>query len=85
MTFFVVLGPLYYLFMSLLAVFCTNAINIYAGINGLESGQALVIAGSVAAFNMVELHGFQGDAHLFSLSFMLPFMTTCASLFYYNR
>lgn len=25
--------------MGLLAVFCTNAINIYAGINGLEAGQ----------------------------------------------
>jgi UDP-N-acetylglucosamine--dolichyl-phosphate N-acetylglucosaminephosphotransferase len=25
--------------MGALAVFCTNAINIYAGINGLEAGQ----------------------------------------------
>lgn len=27
------------LYMGMLAVFCTNAINIYAGINGLEAGQ----------------------------------------------
>lgn len=32
------LGPLYYLYMSLLATFQTNAINIYAGVNGLEVG-----------------------------------------------
>ena len=30
------LGCLYYLYMGLLAVFATNAINILAGINGLE-------------------------------------------------
>ena len=30
------IGLLYYLYMSMLIIFCTNAINIYAGINGLE-------------------------------------------------
>ena len=30
------LGVVYYLYMGLLAVFCTNAINILAGINGLS-------------------------------------------------
>lgn len=33
------LGWVFMLYMALLAVFCTNAINIYAGINGLEAGQ----------------------------------------------
>lgn len=32
------LGILYKLYMGSLAVFCTNSINIYAGINGLEVG-----------------------------------------------
>jgi UDP-N-acetylglucosamine--dolichyl-phosphate N-acetylglucosaminephosphotransferase len=32
------LGILYQLYMSMLAVFCTNSINIYAGINGIEVG-----------------------------------------------
>lgn len=36
-----VAGWLFFVFMGLLAVFCTNAINIYAGINGLEAGQVL--------------------------------------------
>lgn len=54
---FVLSGILYYLFMGMLAVFCTNAINILAGINGLEAGQSLIIAVSVAIFNVVELTG----------------------------
>ncbi len=43
--------------MGMLAVFCTNAINIVAGINGIEAGQGLVIAASVIIFNLIELHG----------------------------
>ncbi|KAI0647720.1 N-acetylglucosaminephosphotransferase [Trametes meyenii] len=41
------LGPLYYAYMSLLSTFCTNSINILAGINGSEVSQAVVIAVSV--------------------------------------
>ena len=37
------LGALYYLYMGMLAVFCTNAINILAGINGLEVGRGEII------------------------------------------
>lgn len=33
------LGVLYLVYMGALSVFCTNAVNIYAGINGLEAGQ----------------------------------------------
>ena len=29
--------------MGMLAIFCTNAINILAGINGLEVGQSVII------------------------------------------
>lgn len=31
-------GALYYVYMACLGIFCTNSINIYAGINGLEVG-----------------------------------------------
>ncbi|CAO1637412.1 unnamed protein product [Parajaminaea phylloscopi] len=41
------LGFFYYVFISLLSTFCTHSINILAGINGVEVGQALVIAGSL--------------------------------------
>lgn len=53
-------GILYYVYMGMLAVFCTNAINILAGINGLEAGQSLVIAASIIIFNVVELNGRAG-------------------------
>ena len=52
-----VVGMLYYVYMGMLAVFCTNAINITAGINGIEAGQGLIIACSVAVFNMLEYTG----------------------------
>ena len=29
---------IYYVYMGMLAIFCTNSINIYAGLNGLEVG-----------------------------------------------
>lgn len=34
--------------MAMVSIFCTNSINILAGINGLEAVQALVIAISIA-------------------------------------
>ncbi|KZO93592.1 N-acetylglucosaminephosphotransferase [Calocera viscosa TUFC12733] len=49
------LGPLYYVYMSLLSTFCTNAINILAGVNGVEVGQALIIACSVAINDLLYL------------------------------
>ncbi|SCZ98065.1 BZ3500_MvSof-1268-A1-R1_Chr3-3g06551 [Microbotryum saponariae] len=49
------LGPLYYLYMSMLSTFCTNSINILAGVNGVEVGQALVIALSIALNDLLHL------------------------------
>lgn len=37
-------GVLYYIYMGMLAVFCTNAINILAGINGIEVRESLLAA-----------------------------------------
>lgn len=70
--------------MGMLAVFCTNAINIYAGINGLEAGQSFIIACSVLVHNLVELNGPYGDQHMFSINFILPFIGVTLGLLYYN-
>lgn len=59
-------GILYYVYMGMLAVFCTNAINILAGINGIEAGQSLVIAASIIIFNIVELNGKENNKHLWA-------------------
>lgn len=68
----------------MLAVFCTNAINILAGINGLETGQSLVISVSILIFNLIELSGDCGQAHLFSLHFIIPFIAVSSALSKYN-
>lgn len=78
------LGILYYIYMGMLAVFCTNAINILAGVNGLEVGQSIIIALSIIVFNLVELGGDLWKAHQFSLYFMLPFLATSVALLRHN-
>lgn len=49
------LGILYYIYMGNISIFCTNAINIYAGINGLEAGQSFIIGCFIVIHNIIEL------------------------------
>lgn len=80
------IGVLYYVYMGMLAVFCTNAINILAGINGLEVCQSLVIAGSIITFNLIEIiSGHCKEAYEFSLYIMLPYVGATLALWKYNR
>ncbi|EFO89503.1 hypothetical protein CRE_18189 [Caenorhabditis remanei] len=82
---------IYYIFMGMVIVFCTNAINILAGVNGLESGQSLVISASVSLFNFVQIYRFGTENttgfwhHIISLYFLLPFTACTAVLFYFNK
>jgi len=50
------LGILYYIYMGNIAIFCTNAINIYAGINGLEVGQSFIIGCFIIIHNIIEIN-----------------------------
>lgn len=84
------IGPWYLVFIGLLAVFCTNAINIYAGVNGLEVGQALVIALAMLVTNLIELGGGAGgpsgdSPHVFSAILTATFFGTALALFAWNR
>jgi len=83
-SFTVNLGILYYVYMGMLAVFCTNAINILAGINGLEVGQSMIISLSILIFNIIEMHGDQWKVHLFSFTFILSFTSVGLALLYHN-
>lgn len=80
------LGFLYLLYMGLLAVFCTNAINIYAGINGLEAGQSYVIGCAVLLHNLLEIrsNSLGRDNHLFSAMLMLCFIGVTMGLLRHN-
>lgn len=83
------LGLLYKVYMGLLAVFCTNAINIYAGINGLEAGQSFVIACAILTHNVIEVALEVTDVsrqqHLLSLVLVLPLAFCILALLRHNR
>ena len=68
----------------MLAVFCTNAINILAGINGLEVGQSVIIAFSVLILNVIELTNSFSHSHLLSLYYIVPFLAVSIPLLKYN-
>lgn len=82
----------YYAYMGLLCIFTTNAINIYAGINGLEAGQSVVIAAFVMIHNALNLTAdlpkdnlaLLRTNHMFSLEMMLPFAAVSLGLLRYN-
>jgi UDP-N-acetylglucosamine--dolichyl-phosphate N-acetylglucosaminephosphotransferase len=79
------LGYLFLVFMGLLAVFCTNAINILAGINGLETGQSYVIACSILFFKMYDIsRGSMGENQMFSILMIMPFIGTTLGLLRHN-
>jgi UDP-N-acetylglucosamine--dolichyl-phosphate N-acetylglucosaminephosphotransferase len=85
------LGILYYIFMGCLSIFCTNSINILAGVNGLEVGQCVVIALSMLANNIIQLVFFiEGNIeerlwnNLFSIYILLPFLGVSLGLLYHN-
>jgi len=78
------LGPLYYIYMGSLAVFCTNTINIYAGINGIEVGQSFIVGCFICTHNVIEMRLNLSEEtysnHLFSLTLMIPFLFTTLAL-----
>ncbi|KDD74929.1 glycosyl transferase [Helicosporidium sp. ATCC 50920] len=84
------LGLLYKLYMVLLVIFCANAINILAGVNGLEAGQTAVVAAAVLVHNLWQLGGRAGsvpelrDGHLFSAFLMLPLLSCTLGLLGFN-
>jgi len=76
--------------MSLVSVFCTNSINILAGINGVEIGQSLIIAISIMINDLLFINDKENfnqlsiEAHLFSLYFILPFIGVSIGLLVHN-
>ncbi|CAN6668308.1 UDP-N-acetylglucosamine--dolichyl-phosphate N-acetylglucosaminephosphotransferase [Trichomonascus vanleenenianus] len=81
------LGALYYVYMAAVAIFCPNAINIYAGVNGLEVGQSFVIGIVILANDMLYItlpdHPAQ-ESHLLSAYLLIPFLGVTLALLMYN-
>ncbi|KAJ7556681.1 hypothetical protein O6H91_05G093400 [Diphasiastrum complanatum] len=87
------LGWMYKLYMGLLAVFCTNAVNILAGVNGLEVGQTVVIAAAILLHNVLQIGGTPAgvsqlsdrqQAHAFSIYLMQPLVGASLGLLVFN-
>lgn len=80
------LGTFYLAYMGLLSVFCTNAINIYAGINGLEVGQSYIIGCAVLYHNFIEIqsNGESAENHVFSAMIVVSFLGVSTALLRYN-
>lgn len=80
------LGALFMVFMGLQAVFCTNSINILAGINGVEAGQAYIIGASCLFFKMYDIvrADHAGENELFAVFLLFPFLATCLGLLQHN-
>ncbi|MQM15640.1 hypothetical protein Taro_048588 [Colocasia esculenta] len=82
------LGMIYKLYMGMLAVFCTNSINIHAGINGLEVGQTVVISAAVLIHNVMQIGASKDpeymQAHAFSIYLVQPLLATSLGLLSYN-
>lgn len=81
------LGIFYYIYMLMFVIFCTNAINIYAGINGLEVGQTIVLTLSVVLYNLVEVTTKSDcdEVHILSLQLLLPFLFCSLALYKFNQ
>ncbi|XP_078434748.1 uncharacterized protein LOC144705795 [Wolffia australiana] len=82
------LGVIYKVYMGMLAVFCTNSINIHAGLNGLEVGQTIVISAAVLVHNVMQI-GASNDpeykqAHGFSIYLVQPLLAMSLALFSFN-
>ncbi|KAA8518090.1 hypothetical protein F0562_015564 [Nyssa sinensis] len=74
--------------MGLSAVFCTNSINIHAGINGLEVGQTVVIASTILIHNVMQIGASTvpeyNQAHAFLIYLVQPLLATSLALLSYN-
>ncbi|KAH3678345.1 hypothetical protein WICMUC_001578 [Wickerhamomyces mucosus] len=83
------LGSLYYVYMGSVAIFAPNSINILAGVNGLETGQSIVIGillliNDACYFISAQHNSPAIESHLFSSVLVLPFLGVAFALLKYN-
>ena len=76
------IGIFYYFYIICLFVFCTHSINIYAGINGLEVSQSLIVALALLNHSLYYYH--ESPDSRAAVFILIPFITTSLALLYYN-
>ncbi|CUE64812.1 UDP-N-acetylglucosamine-dolichyl-phosphate N-acetylglucosaminephosphotransferase, putative [Bodo saltans] len=86
---FLYIGPLYLVYLVAVCVFCTNSINILAGVNGVEVGQSLVIGIASLVYNLVQLRHVDDqtttEQHRVAIVLLLPFIGVSFALWKFNR
>jgi UDP-N-acetylglucosamine--dolichyl-phosphate N-acetylglucosaminephosphotransferase len=76
--------------MALFAMFCSNSINILAGVNGIEVAQSIVIALLILINDVLYLLPITPyphpatDSHLFSVYLLFPFIGVSMALLLHN-
>eukprot|EP01155_Anaeramoeba_flamelloides_P048180 Anaeramoba_flamelloidesc40882_g1_i1.p1 GENE.c40882_g1_i1~~c40882_g1_i1.p1 ORF type:complete len:392 (-),score=67.56 c40882_g1_i1:104-1237(-) len=82
------IGIFYKIFVTLFSVFCTNSINILAGVNGLEVGQSIVIGVAVLVLNLFRLNpsdaSMEQEYARFSILLILPFLAVSFAVLKFN-
>jgi len=85
-------GILFYVFLSMLSVFGTNAINILAGINGLEVGQSVILTSGMIINSLIQMNrhsedwgGDGGFKTIFTIYVLLPFWGCSVALWIFNK
>ena len=84
-------GYLYYVFLAMLSVFGTNAINILAGVNGLEVGQSIVLCCGMIGNTLIQMnrHSWNewqfNNETVFALYILLPFLCCSVALWMFNK
>ncbi|EAN79997.1 UDP-N-acetylglucosamine-dolichyl-phosphate N-acetylglucosaminephosphotransferase, putative [Trypanosoma equiperdum] len=86
------LGVFYLVGLSLLCIFCTNSINILAGVNGVEVGQSIVIAVASIVHCIMQMRlesdpSYGGPAtsgQLLAIALLVPFVGVSAALWRFN-
>lgn len=79
----------YYFYMGCVAIFCPNSINIFAGVNGLEVGQILVL--SIIFLINDALYLFTSNlpttkhAHIFSSTLIIQLFGCSLALYQFNK
>lgn len=79
------LSYVYLLYITLLGIYQTNTINIYAGINGLEVGQSIVAAcGMLLYFFLSATTAGSYNQYIYSTYLLVTFLGSTVSLMRFN-
>mgnify|MGYP001578519426 CR=1 FL=1 len=72
----------YLVYIGLICIFCTNSINILAGVNGVEVGQSIVIGVAGMVHNLMHI---DQPSHRMSLALLAPFVGVSIALYTFNK